>query len=92
MLPALQTIQEKLASEHYDMLILDEILISVRDQYLDEQLLLDFIQSKPAGMELVMTGRAATEKVMELTDYVTFCKKLKHPYDRKIRSRKGVEY
>lgn len=89
---ALQTIQQKLTSEHYDLLILDEILISVRDQYLDEQLLIDFIQSKPAGMELVMTGRAATEKVMELADYVTFCKKLKHPYDRKIRSRKGIEY
>lgn len=71
---------------------MDEILISVRDQYLDESVLLDFIKSKPANMELVMTGRAATDNIMELADYVTFCKKLKHPYDRKIRSRKGIEY
>lgn len=89
---AIQTITEKLAAEHYDLLILDEILISVRDQYLDESILLDFIKSKPTHMELVMTGRAATDNVMELADYVTFCKKLKHPYDRKIRSRKGIEY
>lgn len=89
---AIQTITQILATEHYDLLILDEILISVRDQYLDESILLDFIKSKPTDMELVMTGRSATENVMELADYVTFCKKLKHPYDRKIRSRKGIEY
>jgi cob(I)alamin adenosyltransferase len=89
---AIQTIQELLASEHYDILILDEILISVRDHYLDESLLIDLIKNKPVDTELVLTGRAATENVMELADYVTFCKKLKHPYDRKIQSRKGIEY
>lgn len=89
---AIQTIKEKLASEHYDLLIMDEILISVRDQYLDESVLIDLIKSKPEDTELVLTGRAATENVMELADYVTFCKKLKHPYDQKIRSRKGIEY
>lgn len=89
---AIQTLAEMLETTHYDLLILDEILISVRDHYLDEQILLDFIQAKPIDMELVMTGRAATENVMELADYVTFCKKLKHPYDRKIGSRKGIEY
>jgi cob(I)alamin adenosyltransferase len=89
---AIQTIKEMLASQHYDLLILDEILISVRDQYLDESALLDLIKTKPGDTELVLTGRAATENVMELADYITFCKKLKHPYDRKIRSRKGIEY
>ncbi|WP_298652890.1 cob(I)yrinic acid a,c-diamide adenosyltransferase [uncultured Proteiniphilum sp.] len=89
---AVQTIKERLASEHYDLLILDEILISVRDHYLDESVLLDFIKAKPEDTELVLTGRAATENIMELADYVSFCKKLKHPYDRKIRSRKGIEY
>ena len=89
---AIEILRETVASEHYDLLIMDEILISVRDQYLDESVLLDFIKSKPANMELVMTGRAATDNIMELADYVTFCKKLKHPYDRKIRSRKGIEY
>ena len=89
---AIQTLAEMLKTTHYDLLILDEILISVRDHYLDEQILLDFIQAKPVDMELVMTGRAATENVMKLADYVTFCKKLKHPYDREIGSRKGIEY
>lgn len=89
---AIQTLKDVLTSEHYDLLILDEILISVRDHYLDESLLLDFIKTKPNNTELVLTGRSATENVMELADYITFCKKLKHPYDQKIRSRKGIEY
>lgn len=89
---ALLDIEDRLSSTHYDLLIMDEIIISVRDLYLDETLLLDFIKNKPENTELVLTGRGATEKVMELADYVTFCKKIKHPYDRKIGSRKGVEY
>lgn len=89
---ALQTLEKILVSEHYDLLILDEILISVRDQYLEESLLIDFIKAKPENTELVLTGRAATENVMKLADYVSFCKKMKHPYDREIRSRKGIEY
>ncbi|HBK31520.1 MAG TPA: cob(I)yrinic acid a,c-diamide adenosyltransferase [Porphyromonadaceae bacterium] len=89
---AIQTLRNKLAEESFDLLIMDEILISVRDRYLEESILLDFIKDKPQDTELVLTGRAATENVMALADYVTFCKKLKHPYDRKIRSRKGIEY
>lgn len=89
---AIEFLKEKIASEHFDLLILDEILISVRDKYLDESILIDFIQSKPEKTELVMTGRGATENVMELADYVTFCKKLKHPFDQKIGSRKGIEF
>ena len=83
----------KLLQEHsFDVLIMDEILISVRDKYIEEEKLLDFIEAKPATLELVLTGRSATDKVMELADYVSFVKKIKHPYDKKITSRKGIEY
>ena len=89
---AIQTLKELLKTHSFDLIILDEILISVRDNYLDESILIDFISHKPENTELVLTGRGATEKVMELADYVTFCKKLKHPYDQKIRSRRGIEF
>ena len=74
------------------MLIMDEILISVRDGYIPEKLLIDFIKSKPDNLELVMTGRGATEKLIESADYVSEIKKIKHPYDHKVTSRKGIEY
>ncbi|MDO4790111.1 MAG: cob(I)yrinic acid a,c-diamide adenosyltransferase [Porphyromonas sp.] len=89
---AVNFLTDLIQRESYDLLIMDEILISVRDHYIEEELLLEFIRNKPKHLELVLTGRGATENVMELAHYVTFCKKLKHPFDNKIRSRKGIEY
>lgn len=89
---AINTLTELLKTNRVDMLILDEILISVRDNYLDEAVLIDFIKNKPPHTELVLTGRRATEKVMELADYVSFVQKIKHPYDQGIFSRAGIEY
>lgn len=81
-----------LKERHVDLLIMDEILISVRDGYLEESELRDFIKRKPSHTELVLTGRGATSGIMELADYVSDIRKIKHPYDKGIRSRKGIEY
>ena len=75
-----------------DLLILDEILITVRDGFLDEDLLLNFIDEKPNGMELVLTGRGATEKLIARASYVSEINKIKHPFDEGIPSRKGIEF
>ena len=79
-------------NEHFDMLIMDEILISVRDGFLEESKLVDFIKNKPGSLELVMTGRGATDQLIELADYVSYIKKIKHPIDKGITSREGVEF
>ena len=89
---AITTLTEMLKTERIDLLILDEILISVRDNYLDEKTLIDFIKIKPADTELVLTGRGATQNIMDLADYVSFVQKIKHPYDKGIMSRAGIEY
>jgi cob(I)alamin adenosyltransferase len=85
-------LKEMLAREVFDMLILDEILISVRDGYLDESELISFVRSKPEQLELVMTGRGATPALMELADYVSEIREIKHPYQSGIMSRKGIEF
>ncbi|PID94841.1 MAG: cob(I)yrinic acid a,c-diamide adenosyltransferase [Bacteroidales bacterium] len=89
---AIAFLQQTIQEQSFDLLILDEILISVRDNYLDEGLLLDFLSAKPQCLELVMTGRGATENLMGKADYITFCKKIKHPYDSGTKSRKGIEF
>lgn len=89
---ALDELENRLSQEHFDMLIMDEILISVRDQYITEQRLIDFVQRKPEQLELVLTGRGATPNVMALADYVSEINKIKHPFDQGILSRSGVEY
>jgi cob(I)alamin adenosyltransferase len=85
-------LKELLVKEHFDLLILDEIIISVRDGYLEEKQLLDFVKSKPQNLELVLTGRDASQALIELADYVSNISKIKHPYDHLITSREGIEY
>lgn len=89
---ALDTLKELQANIHFDMLIMDEILISIRDNYLNEDELIDFIKNKPVNTELVLTGRGATEGILELADYITNMEFVKHPYYENIPSRKGIEY
>ncbi len=89
---AFAQIREVLSEQSFDMLIMDEVLISVRDNYIPEELLMEFIEAKPEGLELVLTGRGATPRVIELADYVSYIEKVKHPFDCGVASRKGVEY
>jgi cob(I)alamin adenosyltransferase len=76
----------------WDMLILDEINIAVRDGFLKEEDILSLLEAKPEKLELVLTGRGVTEKIMEKADLVSEVREVKHPYNRGIKGRKGVEY
>ena len=78
--------------EKPDLLILDEILISVRDGILAEEELLEFIAQKPVKLELVLTGRGASDGMIAVADYVSYIQKVKHPFDRKIYGREGIEF
>ncbi len=88
----LTEIQQFITENDTELLVLDEILIAIVYGYISEEELLGFIQNKPAGMELVLTGRGATELLKEAADYVTNFEKEKHPYDNGIISRVGIEY
>ena len=88
----LAEIQTFVSENKTELLILDEILIAIIYGYISEEELLDFIKNKPIRMELVLTGRGATEPLKEMADYVTNFTKEKHPYDKGITARVGVEY
>ncbi len=88
----LEFLKEYVHREHVDLLVMDEILISVRDNYISEKDLINFIKTKPSKMELVLTGRGATPRIIEVSDYVSYLTKMKHPYDMGIVSREGIEY
>ncbi len=76
----------------YDLLILDEVLDACACGLLDEALLLKNVAQRPARLELVMTGRDPSQAVLNLADYVTEMKLQKHPYERGIQARRGVEF
>lgn len=88
----LQEIQNYVYINEIQLLVLDEILIAIKYGYISENELLEFIENKPTNMELVLTGRGATDAIKEVADYVTYFAKEKHPYDSGVLSRVGIEY
>lgn len=84
-------IANEIEQKHYDLVILDEINLLVKKRLLNKEKLIDFIKNKPQNTELVLTGRWADKEIIELADLVTECIKIKHPYDKKIKARKGIE-
>jgi cob(I)alamin adenosyltransferase len=75
----------------YDMLILDEALGACGCGLLDTQLLCRFLDERPDGMEVVLTGRNPAKDLMDRADYISEIKKIRHPYDKGIMARKGIE-
>ncbi len=75
----------------WDMVILDEILGAVGAGMVDKNDVIKFIEEKPDNFELVLTGRNAPAELVELADYVSEIKAVKHPMEKGIPARKGIE-
>lgn len=85
-------IRKEVYSGNFGMLIMDEIMSCISCGFLSEESVVDFIINRPTNIEIVMTGRDPSEKIIACADYVSEIKKIKHPYDKGISSRKGIEY
>ena len=87
----LKEIQGRLSREKTDVLVLDEVLDAVNINMLDEAELRSLIDNKPADLEIVLTGRNPAPWLVEAADYISDVQKLKHPYDRGVKARIGIE-
>src|SRR3984893_8516330 len=90
--PAWQVARRKLASGHYDLLILDELTYAVSYGWVPVDDVTVGIAGRAAHTNVVITGRNAAPELIELADTVTEMRKIKHAYDQGIRGRKGIEY
>lgn len=77
--------------EGYEIVIADEIITAVYFGLLEEEEVLELMRKKPKGVELVLTGRYATEKMIEMADLVTEMKEVKHYFQKGILARDGIE-
>lgn len=84
-------VAEELKTGKYDIFVLDECLGAIQAGLFDESLIADFIKNKPEGIEVVLTGRYPSDTLVGLADYVSRIDKVKHPYDRGIKARAGIE-
>ena len=76
----------------FDMLVLDEAMSACTTGMIDEARLLRLMEEKPEELEVVLTGRNPSQALVDAADYVTEMKKIKHPYERGVAARKGIEY
>ena len=76
----------------FDILFLDEILDAVELGVLSEDKLISFLEHKPYGLEIIMTGHDISERMLGMADYATQMNKIKHPFDDGKIAREGIEY
>ena len=83
---------EKIQSGKYDIVILDEINYAINLDLVKIEDVLNLIKSKPPGLDLVLTGNYAKDEIIELADLVTEMKEIKHPFQRGIKAKKGIDF
>jgi cob(I)alamin adenosyltransferase len=76
----------------YDLIILDEIVFCLSKGLVKLKDIRRVIDERDRGVEIVMTGRGATEELIALADLVTEMKPIKHPFDKGTKARKGIEF
>jgi len=83
---------EKILSEKYDLIILDEINYAVNLDLISTKDVVKLIKSKPKKLDLVLTGNHAKKEIIELADLVTEMKEIKHPFKSGIKAKKGIDF
>ncbi len=73
------------------LLVLDELIGAYAGGYLSREAVLRFLKEKPPALEVILTGRNPAAELTGLSDYVTEMRKLKHPMDKGITARAGIE-
>jgi len=89
---ALAYATDEIASGKYDVAVLDEVLNAASLGLLSWEALTHILSTKPAGLELILTGRDVPAELIERADQVTEMRNIKHPYERGILARPGIDY
>ncbi|CEP69620.1 Adenosylcobalamin biosynthesis, ATP:cob(I)alamin adenosyltransferase CobA/CobO/ButR [Moorella glycerini] len=89
---ALAFAREAMLGGRVDILILDEINNALYFGLLTEEEVLAFLAERPPQVEVVLTGRNAPAGIIAAADLVTEMRQVKHPYEKGIKARKGIEY
>jgi cob(I)alamin adenosyltransferase len=89
---ALQLAKEVVRSGEYNIVVLDEINVALDLELIGLEEVLELIKSKPTHVELVLTGRNASDKIIEAANLVSEVREIKHPFKEGYKSRKGIEY
>jgi cob(I)alamin adenosyltransferase len=89
---ALSKAEELIERGNHDLLILDEINVALDFNLIPLRRVVDLLDKKPDNLEVVLTGRNCPRELMERADLVSSMDEIKHPYQRGVMARKGIEF
>jgi cob(I)alamin adenosyltransferase len=84
--------KKAIKNDEFNLIILDEANIAIDLGFIDEDEMVSVLQNKPDDMEIVLTGRNAHQKIIDIAHLVSEIKPVKHYWDIGITARKGIEY
>jgi cob(I)alamin adenosyltransferase len=87
----LEKAKAKMLKGQYDLIILDEILVSIHFGLFNDEEVMTFMKMKPDNVELILTGRYCPDKILDAADLVTEMKVIKHYYQEGVLARRGIE-
>ena len=87
----LEFARAQIQSKKYQIVILDEINIALDKKLLTLKEVTDLIRQKPPDLHLILTGRGAPKKLIQLADLVSEVREIKHPFRKGIPAQKGIE-
>jgi cob(I)alamin adenosyltransferase len=88
---AFNTAKEMIYSGKYDLFIMDEINTAMGWNLIDAKDVMKMLNGRPENIEIVMTGRYVPDEIIEFADLVTEMRMIKHPFEKGIGARKGIE-
>jgi cob(I)alamin adenosyltransferase len=89
---ALEVARKAVLGGRYDLVVLDEVNVALEYHLIELDEVVKLIEDRPRNVELILTGRYADTRLVEMADLVTEMVKVKHPFDKGIKARKGIEY
>ncbi len=89
---ALTTIQTRIQSGKYSLIVLDEVNVAVSLGLIPAETILKIIKNTPQGIHFALTGRNAPEEFIEIADLVTEMTEIKHPFNEGVTAKKGLDF
>ena len=87
-----QVAEQMLQNPEIDLVVLDELTYLINYDYLPEARILQAIQARPSHQHVVITGRSASQALIDLADTVSEVKEIKHAYKAGIKAQKGIDF
>ena len=87
-----QKAQNYLEDESIDLVVLDEMTYMISYKYLDEQMIIDALNNRPTNQHVVITGRSASEGLIDIADTVSEVKDIKHAFRANIKAQQGIDF